>query len=185
MRLAQELFAAPSVFCWCCWLLSLPGHSGGKPGKYVLFVLFPFFLISYLCLCKGVGSTTVHSWNRKDLQGSYLGWDDRSGSGHSEMRSARLIWPSLSHRGKHETNNRFIKITCSIQCLRRQNECFVALFHVKEHFHAPVCSFSPNPRRGTVMHTCTIDAGMASATKTWGLKTKSLWLSCNLWPPSS
>lgn len=57
-----------------------------KPGKYVLFVLLPFFLISYLFLCKGVGSTTVHSWNITDLQGSYLGWDDRSGNGHSEMK---------------------------------------------------------------------------------------------------
>lgn len=31
------------------------------------------------------GLNTVHGRNRKDLEGSYLGWDDRSGTELSEV----------------------------------------------------------------------------------------------------
>lgn len=125
---------------------------------------FSFSLISYLCFCKGVGSSRVHSWNKKALQGCYLGWDDRSGTAtqrwNGEMRSVRLFWPSHS---PHE-----------------KSECFVVLFQIKEHFSNPL---SPHPHlqaRTVQMGICTIDAGLASASKKWRLK--SLWLSCNLWP---
>lgn len=95
-------------------------HSGWKS------LLFSFSLMSYLCVCKGVGSNRGHGWNGKDVEWCYLGWDDRSGTDHSEMKCwdeecERLIWPSLRHRGgmtgvfrETEKNNRFIQVCHNI-----------------------------------------------------------------------
>lgn len=51
-------------------------------------ISFSSFSLSrpYLCFCKGVGSNRVHGWSGKDLEGRYLGWHDRSGTGHSQMK---------------------------------------------------------------------------------------------------